>query len=409
MSDSRLRDYSRSRAVLIGVSNYKYLKSVPPGDNSLDRMAGLLTGPLCDWPADRVHVVRDPRRRGGLPDTLMAAYEDVTDVALFYFVGHGQLVEDELCLALGESPGHGYRRSTIGLPFADVRAALRACAAHTKILILDCCHAGVATQPRHSLGDGHATERLIDMTAGTGAITLAASGAYNTAGFEPQHTAPRPETYFTKYFVDVVEQGLPGHPGGLPLHLIYARTADALARDRKPAPTRSSLHHADRFIFARNAAETAEASGKPQPEAPTTRESMHAAPREPAPAPPPQKPAFGPPQQPGFCPPPPPHPPLSRPTRSPVSRTIRLLLALALIPLTWLMFWPMQSESPSTRTLAFLGLFVAPVLGLWLSCSAVARRNGRLSKGVKVPAAVGIVVHGTMAFLLLIGMMNDLT
>jgi len=398
MSDSRLRDYSHSQAVLIGVSNYRCLRSVPPAGNSLDRMAGLLTGPLCDWPEDRVRVIRDPRRRGRLPDTLMAAYEDVKDVALFYFVGHGQLVDDELCLALGESPGQGYRRSTIGLPFADVRAAFQACDAQTKILILDCCYAGVATQPRHSLGDGHAAERLIDMTVGTGAVTLAASGAYNEAGFEPDHAAPRPQTYFTKYFVDVVEQGLPGHPGGLPLHLIYARTADALARDRRPVPTRSSRHHADRFIFARNAAE---ASGKPQPETPTT---------------PPPRPSWGPPQEPGlgsaqyteFVPPKPSRPPVSRAPRGPVSRAVRLLFALALIPLTWLMFWPMQSERFSTRALAFCGLIVAPVLGLWLSCSAVARRNGRLSKGVKVPAAVGIVVHGTMAFTLLIGIMNDL-
>lgn len=402
MSDRSLRDYSRSRAVLVGVSDYKYLRPVPPAGNSLDRMAGLLTGPLCDWPTHRVHVERDPRHRGGLPDTLMVVYEDVTDVALFYFVGHGQLVEDELCLALRESPLDGNRRTTIGLPFADVRAALRACDAQTKILILDCCFAGVATQPRHSLGDGPVTERLIDMTAGTGAVTLAASGAYSTAGFEPDHAALRPQTYFTKYFVDVVEQGLPGHPGGLPLNLVYARTADALARDRRPAPTRSSRHDADRFIFARNAATAAEASGKPQPQTPTT---------------PPRQPAWGPPQEPGLgpaqhtssVPPKPSRPPVSRAPRGPVSRAVRLLLALAFIPLTWLMGLPLESETFSTRLFGFIGLCVAPVLGLWLSCSAVARRNGRLSKGVKIPAAVGIVVHGIMAFTLLIGFMNDLT
>ncbi|MEU5125153.1 caspase family protein [Streptomyces mobaraensis NBRC 13819 = DSM 40847] len=403
MSDSPLRDYSRSRAVLIGVSDYRFLPPVPPAGNSLDRMAGLLTGPLCDWPAHRVHIERDPRRRGGLPDTLMTAYEDVTDVALFYFVGHGHSVEDELCLALCESPEEGYRRTTIGLPFADVRAALRACEAQTKILILDCCFAGVATQPRHCLGDGHATERLIDMTAGTGAITLAASGAYNKAGFEPDRVAPRPQTYFTKYFVDVVEQGVPGHPGGLPLNLVYARTADALARDRRPAPTCSSRHDAGRFILARNAAEPAGPFGMPQPEAPTT------PPRQPVSSPP-QEPGFRPPTHTAFVPPRPPRPPLSRALRGPVSRAVRLLLALLLIPLTWLLcLFPMQSETYGIRLLGFIGFLVLPVLGLWLSCSAVARRSGRLSKGVRIPATVGIVVHGTLALALLIGVMNDLT
>ncbi|MFC0052935.1 NB-ARC domain-containing protein [Streptomyces actinomycinicus] len=176
---------------------------------------------------------------------------------------------------------------------------------------------------------------------------------------------------------------------------------DTLARDRRPAPTRSALPDADHSVLARDAAEAAEASAKPQPQPPTT---------------PPAPPGFGPPQEPGFepphhtpfVPPRPRRPPLSRSPRGPVSRAVRLLLALALIPLTWLMVMPLQSGTESTRLLAGLGLFVAPVLGLWLSCSAVARRSGRLSKAVKIQATVGILVHGTTALTLLIGAMNDL-
>ncbi|MCX5357937.1 caspase family protein [Streptomyces sp. NBC_00124] len=86
------RDYSRSRAVLIGVSKYNHLPSAKPAAaNSLERMARLLTGPLCGWPKQRVEVWREPRRRDRLPDQLMRAFDGVVDVALFYFVGHGQL------------------------------------------------------------------------------------------------------------------------------------------------------------------------------------------------------------------------------------------------------------------------------------------------------------------------------
>ncbi|WP_405589764.1 caspase family protein [Streptomyces sp. NBC_01190] len=247
-----MRDYSRSRAVLIGISDYTYLRPLrPAAGNSLKRMTRLLTGPLCDWPQQRVTVEPNARRRGRLPDQLMEWFEDVTDVALFYFVGHGQLVQDELCLALGDSPAEGARRMTIGLPFSDVRTAMRECDAQTKIVILDCCFAGRATHPENTLGPVLAD--VITTTLGTGAVTLAASGAYRTAGFEADSLTANPQTFFTKYLADVVEQGLPDYPQGLPLGVVYTHAADALARDRHPEPTRSIRHEADRFILARNA------------------------------------------------------------------------------------------------------------------------------------------------------------
>ncbi|MEU7640943.1 caspase family protein [Streptomyces sp. NPDC039016] len=251
-----LRDYSRSRAVLIGAWDYAHLAPVPAARNSLERVAGLLTGPLCGWPKPRVKALRNVRRRDRLPDQLMKLFDGVEDVALFYFVGHGQLYEDELCLALRESPRAGPRTTTVGLPFSDVRAALRACNAQTKIVILDCCFAGHAARTEHTLAS--TSTNVIDKTLGTGAVTLAASGAYRTAWFESAPDVADPQTYFTKYLVDVIEQGIPGHPGGLPLGPIYARTADALARDHRPEPTRSVRHDADRFILARNIAKPAE-------------------------------------------------------------------------------------------------------------------------------------------------------
>ncbi|WP_410650548.1 caspase, EACC1-associated type [Amycolatopsis sp. cmx-4-54] len=252
MSDraSPWRDYSRSRAVLIGAWDYVHLPVVTPARNSLERMARLLTGPLCGWPEDRVQVVGGMPRRNDLPDRLMEWYDGVEDIAVFYFVGHGQLHNDELCLALPESPAGGPRRLTTGLPFADVRAALRECDAQTKIVILDCCFAGNHLLPPHSLA---APQAMVDaLLLGTGAFTMAATKAYRTAQYETGTTSDLPQTCFTKYLVDVIERGIPGHPAGLPLGTIFAHTADALVRDKWPEPTRSSRHDADRFVLSRN-------------------------------------------------------------------------------------------------------------------------------------------------------------
>jgi hypothetical protein len=62
------------------------------------------------------------RAPGDLPDQLITAFDAVTDVALFYFVGHGQIApDDQLWLGLAQSSAlvnararfrHGHVRSS---------------------------------------------------------------------------------------------------------------------------------------------------------------------------------------------------------------------------------------------------------------------------------------------------------
>src|SRR5580692_9221161 len=85
-----LRDYSRSRAVLVGTWQYSNLHPIPAAEQSLRRMYDVLTGPWCGWPTDRVTQISNETRQGDLPLRLMDLFAD-TDrdgVALFYFVGH---------------------------------------------------------------------------------------------------------------------------------------------------------------------------------------------------------------------------------------------------------------------------------------------------------------------------------
>jgi hypothetical protein len=248
-----LHDYSHSRAVLIGTWEYEHLPAVPAAEHSLRRMQSLVGADLCGWPEDRVTVIPNRRRPGDLYDELIEAFSDTADdgVALFYYVGHGQPDDqDRLCLGLVGSRTEALRRSSTSLRFDDVRDALSGCPARTKIVILDCCFAGLAARSRATLSSGD----VLDMTRGTGAYTMAASGAYMTAWFEAGEGIDRPLTYFTKYLADVVEAGIPGQPSGLTLDRIFARVQDNLVRDRKPAPTSTVRHEAGRFVFARNAA-----------------------------------------------------------------------------------------------------------------------------------------------------------
>lgn len=259
MSEWAAPDFSRSRAVLIGTSDYTNLPPVPAAAHSLHRMHGLLTGPLCGWPADRVELILNERAPGDLPDRLVDLYVDATDVALFYYVGHGQPdPKDRLCLSLVDSRDQAERRWTTSLTFDAVRDALDISRAEVKIVFLDCCYAGLALTGEGTLG----TIDMMQATRGTGAYTVAASGPFNTAWFETDPDSHTPQTYFTKHLAEVVERGIVGEPEVLTLSTVVEHLTEDLASHGKPLPTHRARDFASRFPFARNIAATPPPAGR---------------------------------------------------------------------------------------------------------------------------------------------------
>jgi hypothetical protein len=248
-----LHDYSHSRAVVMGTWTYSFLDSVPAARNSWYRIVSLLTGPLCGWPRNRLLLLDNRHYPGDLPDELVTAFEDVTDVALFYYVGHGQIdSDDQLCMGLTESRSEPNRRATTSLQFSAVRRALLDSDAATKIVILDCCFAALASRPANTLAG--LPGEVLDMAAGTGAYTMTATSAYATAWYETGSSSKLPQTYFTKYLIDLIERGIPGQPAGLKLHPLFTQLREILAADKRPVPESRSIDAARDFVFARNAA-----------------------------------------------------------------------------------------------------------------------------------------------------------
>jgi len=254
-----MRDYSGSLAVLLGTWEYTDMPSLVAAENSYRRMTRLLTGPLCGWPPNRLVRLDSDSSPSDVHDRLITALEPVADVALFYYVGHGQIGEgDQLCLALSRTRTEFHRRHATSLTFSAVRQALLNCRATTKIVILDCCFSGQATEPSNSLaGASTALQEdlattLADHAFGTGAYTMAAAGAYGTAEYETggQHA----ETYFTKYLADLIEHGIPGEPAVLKLEPLFLRLRDNLATANLPTPVRRNVDAGGDFAFAHNAA-----------------------------------------------------------------------------------------------------------------------------------------------------------
>ncbi len=351
-----VHDYSRSLAVLLGTWEYTDLPSLGAARNSYRRMTKLLTGPLCGWPPDRLLRLDSNSSPSDIHDQLIRALQPVADVALFYYVGHGQIGEgDQLCLTLSRTSTEFHRRHATSLTFSAVRHALLNCEATTKIVILDCCFSGQATQPSNSLAGVSAVREdlattVADHAFGTGAYTMAAAGAYGTAEYE---TGGRhPETYFTKYLADLVEQGVPAEPAVLKLEPLFLRLRDSLASAHLPIPVRRNIDSGGDFVFARNAALT-ERQSDPQAETQSLRTATAGMPAATS------LDGLGPPREPvsqrDESPPPAGKPlPVRRPSRRlPVLASVVLSVAALATVAGWLLTRSLEASGSSTTSAAY--------------------------------------------------------
>lgn len=249
MADALDGEFASSRAVLVGAWDYAEFLPVPAARNSFDRLSALLTGPLCNWPAERITRLGNPQSLGDLPHRLVKEFADVTDVALFYFVGHGQYdFNNQLCLALRDSSEAAAFRNTTSLTFEQVRNAFQISKARTKIAVLDCCFAGLAAEKGGRLSGGPA------LPAAQGFYLIMASGPYVQAWHQLPGEAADPQTYLTKYLIDTVERGVQGEGEGIRLGPLFHAVAEQLVRDGKPEPGSHASDHAGDFVLARNRA-----------------------------------------------------------------------------------------------------------------------------------------------------------
>lgn len=240
-------DYSRSRAVLIGVSVYSdpWFPPLPAVANNLVGFHEVLTDPqLCGWPRDRVTVLLDPVDvRLILPDLRRLAME-TEDTLLFYFAGHGTIsTRGDLCLILSDTRAE--HEDISGLDFNCIREVFRNSGASTKIAILDCCYSGRVIEAL-------AAAPVADATDIRGAYIMTASDG-------PAHVVPFAEqkntyTSFTAEFLQLIRRGIAGASSRLTLAEIYLHLRQSLRSVGLPAPNQRGTDTADRFVFTHNAA-----------------------------------------------------------------------------------------------------------------------------------------------------------
>jgi hypothetical protein len=249
---------------------------LPAVENSFKRFGSLLADPLCGWHPGDITRIANESDPGRVPDLLMREFGAATDVALFYYVGHGLLSDDEdteLCLGLtGTVSTDPYRRVPTSLMFPAVRRALLKSRATTKIVILDCCNSGAVLRPVLAgstiVAPDVVPSDFLDGADVEGSYVLVAAARNKSAYYELSSDRGSPQTYFTKYLADLVESGIEGGPPELSLELLFGRLRSNLVAGGHPRPDRRNVQSGGGYPFCRNAAYTtaSESLGRPAPD-----------------------------------------------------------------------------------------------------------------------------------------------
>src|SRR5690349_7727354 len=157
-------DRARSRVLVIGASTFANLPNLPQVEAAAAELSRLLHG---DPKAPFAHGwhLRDPYSPADVTRALFRAAREATDVLFVYYIGHGLIHQNqELYLAVESSSGEDLRNSAVAL--AEVYAHLADSRASVKVLILDCCHSGLAQD--HLPGPLTAHAAVLTSTPGLG-------------------------------------------------------------------------------------------------------------------------------------------------------------------------------------------------------------------------------------------------
>ncbi|GGQ41002.1 caspase, EACC1-associated type [Couchioplanes azureus] len=239
-----LPDAAKSRAVVVGSSRYRELEPLPTVAANVDEVASILTDERF-WGLPQEHCVRlvDPEHPAAVLDALARAAGEASDALVFYFAGHGILRPDAYDLYLALEHG-ALDRWWHAVRYDDIRRVIMDHPGpKAKVVLLDCCYAGMAMMPGMSAGAEIGDRVRIE---GTYLMTAVAENAVALA------PPTEPLTAFTGALVQAVRDGVPGGPDVLDFTTLYPRIRSALEAAGRPTPQQRSSDEGGRIALVRN-------------------------------------------------------------------------------------------------------------------------------------------------------------
>jgi uncharacterized caspase-like protein len=209
------------RALLVGVDKYE---SAPPLNgcvNDVEALMPLLARNEDDSPnfscVVRTSASESPVSRRNLLDSTESLLKPGADIALFYFAGHGQQVDNDVVLMSQDGRG-----SDLGVSMSEVLTKVQRSRVPEVLMILDCCFAGTA---------GGVPQ------LGTDAAALRSGVSILTASRGDQVSIETPEGrgLFSTYLCGALEGGAADVLGKITVAGIYAYLSESFGSwDQRP-------------------------------------------------------------------------------------------------------------------------------------------------------------------------------
>jgi hypothetical protein len=245
-----LPDPLRSRAILIGVGDYRKLENLPAVHNNLVALGEVLrANRFWGLPSGNCVLVDGPETGAEMLDPVAEAADAATDTLLLYYAGHG-LVDrrSELYLTLA---GSDPQRMYTSVRYDDIRDILLDSRAARRLVILDCCYSGRA------LGQmSDPVSAVMEEASAEGTYILAATAENRTALAPPGWHF----TAFTGELLDTIHKGIGACGPLLDLDSIYRHLRTGMREKGFPVPQKRDRNTAGLLTLVRNQAFTAPSS-----------------------------------------------------------------------------------------------------------------------------------------------------
>ena len=237
-------DTDKTYALLIGVGTFKKdFHAIPPVKGNVEDLYKILTDKKhIGIPRQNITVSYDETHVEIQKQLLLASHRQDVQTLIIYFVGHGHR-SDVKKLSLIAADTEKIGDDVIGgIDFDFIsNKILKNSAARQKILILDTCHSGIATQG----GDDIVADFDVK-----GSYILTSSPGDEVSYFEKNAR----NTYFTGALLDVLEHGIDNTSEMLALEDLYGYTKEILVEKNMPYPNAKNEMNIppSQFFVARN-------------------------------------------------------------------------------------------------------------------------------------------------------------
>lgn len=153
------------KALVIGIDNYPY-DPLEGCVNDAVCVASLLKKNEDGSPNFDVRLITNPSDRQDIPTTrrlIDELFETHSDVALFYYAGHGLLKSTGGYIITSDFKTHNEE-----IPMSEILGLAINSRARSKIIILDCCHAGSFAES--NLGNSSISNLCDELTVITASV-----------------------------------------------------------------------------------------------------------------------------------------------------------------------------------------------------------------------------------------------